>query len=156
MKYYLIAGEASGDLLGSYLMNSIKKLDANADFRCWGGDLMEAQGAELIKHYKDLAFMGFWEVAKNLRTVLINIKVCKIDILLYEPDVLILIDYPGFNMRIAEFVKEQNIRVVYYVSPQVWAWKKNRVHKIKRDVDTLITILPFEKDFYAQYNYETH
>jgi len=156
MKYYLIAGEASGDLLGSYLMKSIKKLDTNADFRCWGGDLMETQGGEIIKHYKDLAFMGFWEVAKNLRTILKNITVCKVDILLYEPDVIILIDYPGFNLRIAEFAKEQNIRVVYYVSPQIWAWKKNRVHKIKRDVDTLITILPFEKDFYAKYNYEAH
>lgn len=156
MKYYLIAGEASGDLLGSYLMKSIKTLDAGADFRCWGGDLMEAQGGEIIKHYTDLAFMGFWEVAINLRTILINIKVCKIDILLYEPDVIILIDYPGFNMRIAEFAKEQNIRVVYYVSPQIWAWKKNRVHKIKRNVDTLIPILPFEKDFYAQYNYKAY
>jgi lipid-A-disaccharide synthase len=156
MKYYIIAGEASGDLLGSYLMKSIKKWDTSADFRCWGGDLMEAQGGDIVKHYKDLAFMGFWEVLKNLRTILINIKVCKIDILLYEPDVIVLIDYPGFNMRIAEFAKEQNIRVVYYVSPQIWAWKKNRVHKIKRDVDTLITILPFEKDFYAKYNYDAH
>jgi len=156
MKYYLIAGEASGDLLGSYLMKSIKKLDAAADFRCWGGDLMEAQNGKIIKHYKELAFMGFWEVIINLHTILKNIKICKADILFYKPDVLILIDYPGFNMRIAEFAKKQNIRVVYYVSPQIWAWKKNRVHKIKRDVDTLITILPFEKDFYAQYNYEAH
>jgi len=156
MKYYLIAGEASGDLLGSYLMKSIKKLDADVDFRCWGGNLMEAQGGILVKHYKDLAFMGFWEVAKNLRTILKNMAICKADILNYKPDVLILIDYPGFNLRIAEFAKEQNIRVVYYVSPQIWAWKKNRVHKIKRDVDTLITILPFEKDFYAKYNYEAH
>jgi lipid-A-disaccharide synthase len=156
MKYYIIAGEASGDLIGSYLMKSIKKMDANADFRCWGGDLMEAQGGEIIKHYKELAFMGFWEVAKNLRTILNNMAVCKVDILLYEPDVLILIDYPGFNLRIAEFAKDQNIRVVYYVSPQIWAWKKNRVHKIKRDVDTLITILPFEKDFYAKYDYQAH
>jgi lipid-A-disaccharide synthase len=156
MKYYIIAGEASGDLLGSYLMKSIKQLDTQSDFRCWGGDLMEAQGGEIIKHYKELAFMGFWEVAKNLRTILKNIQICKVDILLYEPDVIILIDYPGFNLRIAEFAKEQHIRVVYYVSPQIWAWKKNRVHKIKRDVDTLITILPFEKDFYAQYNYEAH
>jgi lipid-A-disaccharide synthase len=156
MKYYIVAGEASGDLLGSYLMKSIKKLDTNADFRCWGGDLMEAQGGDIVKHYKDLAFMGFWEVLKNLRTILINIKVCKVDILLYEPDVIILIDYPGFNMRIAEFAKEQDIRVVYYVSPQIWAWKKNRVHKIKRDVNTLITILPFEKDFYAKYHYDAH
>jgi len=156
MKYYIIAGEASGDLLGSYLMKSIKKLDAHADFRCWGGDLMKAQGGEIIKHYKDLAFMGFWEVFKNLRTILKNIRICKTDILFYKPDVLILIDYPGFNMRMAEFAKKQNVRVVYYVSPQIWAWKKNRVHKIKRDVDTLITILPFEKDFYAKYNYKAH
>jgi len=156
MKYYIIAGEASGDLLGAYLMKSIKKQDIHADFRCWGGDLMEAQGADITKHYKDLAFMGFWEVAKNLRTILKNITICKVDILLFEPDVIVLIDYPGFNLRIAEFAKEQNIRVVYYVSPQIWAWKKNRIHKIKRDVDTLITILPFEKDFYAKYNYEAH
>ena len=156
MKYYVIAGEASGDLLGSYLMKSIKKMDKTADFRCWGGDLMEKQGGEIIKHYKDLAFMGFCEVAKNLRTILKNMTICKVDILLYEPDVIILIDYPGFNLRIAEFAKEQNIRVVYYVSPQIWAWKKNRVHKIKRDVDTMITILPFEKDFYAKYNYTAY
>jgi lipid-A-disaccharide synthase len=156
MKYYLIAGEASGDLLGSYLMEAIKKIDVGADFRCWGGDLMENQGGEIIKHYRELAFMGFWEVAVNLRTVLKNIKICKIDILLYEPDVLILIDYPGFNLRIAEFAKEQNIRVVYYVSPQIWAWKKNRVYKIIRSVDTMIPILPFEKEVYAKYNYETH
>jgi lipid-A-disaccharide synthase len=154
MKYYIIAGEASGDLLGSNLMKSIKKIDNNADFRCWGGDLMEAEGGEIIKHYKELAFMGFWEVAKNLRTILKNFTICKVDILLYEPDVVILIDYPGFNLRIAQFAKEQNIRVVYYVSPQIWAWKKNRVHKIKRNVDTMITILPFEKDFYAKYDYE--
>ena len=156
MKYYMIAGEASGDLLGSYLIKSIKKLDLDADFRCWGGDLMEAEGSEIIKHYKDLAFMGFWEVAKNLRTILKNITTCKTDILLYKPDVLILIDYPGFNMRIAKFAKKHNIRVIYYVSPQIWAWKKNRVHKIKRNVDTLITILPFEKDFYAKYNYKAY
>jgi len=153
MKYYIVAGEPSGDLLGSYLMKSIKKLDSNADFRCWGGDLMEAQGGEIIKHYNELAFMGFWEVAKNLRTILKNFTICKVDILLYEPDVMILIDYPGFNLRIAEFAKEQNIRVVYYVSPQLWAWKKNRIHKIKRDVDTMITILPFEKDFYEKHSY---
>jgi len=153
MKYYIVAGEPSGDLLGSYLMKSIKKLDSNADFRCWGGDLMEAQGGEIIKHYNELAFMGFWEVAKNLRTILKNFTICKVDILLYEPDVMVLIDYPGFNLRIAEFAKEQNIRVVYYVSPQIWAWKKNRIHKIKRDVDTMITIFPFEKDFYEKHNY---
>jgi lipid-A-disaccharide synthase len=156
MKYYIIAGEASGDLLGSYLMKSIKKFDKDADFHCWGGDLMEAQGGEIIKHYNELAFMGFWEVFKNLRTILKNFTICKIDILLYEPDVIVLIDYPGFNLRIAQFAKEQNIRVVYYVSPQIWAWRKNRVYKIKRDVDSVITILPFEKDFYAKYNYDVH
>jgi len=156
MKYYIIAGEASGDLLGSYLMKSIKKMQDDADFRCWGGDLMEAQGGEIIKHYKELAFMGFWEVFKNLRTILNNITICKADILLYAPDLLILIDYPGFNLRIAQFAKEQNIRVVYYVSPQIWAWKKNRIYKIIRDVDTMITILPFETDFYAKYNYKTY
>ena len=151
MKYYIIAGEASGDLLGSYLMKALKNKDPRADFRCWGGDLMEAQGGDIIKHYKDLAFMGFWEVATNLRTILKNIKICKVDILLFEPDVMILIDYPGFNLRIAEFAKEQGIRVVYYVSPQIWAWKKNRVYKIKKYVDSMLTILPFEKDFYAKY-----
>ena len=156
MKYYLIAGEASGDLLGSYLMKSILKMDKNADFRCWGGDLMEAQGGEIIKHYKDLAFMGFWEVAKNIHTVLKNFAICKIDILLYEPDVVVLIDYPGFNLRIAEFAKEKNFRVVYYVSPQIWAWKKNRIHKIKRDVDTMITILPFEDSYYKKFNYTSN
>jgi len=156
MKYYLIAGEASGDLLGSYLMKSLKKLDTQADFRCWGGDLMEAEGGEITKHYTELAFMGFWEVVKNLRTVLKNFTICKVDILLYEPDVIILIDYPGFNLRIAEFAKEQNIRVVYYVSPKIWAWKKKRIHTIKRNVDTLISILPFETDFYATYNYHVH
>lgn len=154
MKYYIIAGEASGDLLGSYLMKEIKQNDPQADFLVWGGDLMEAQGGELAKHYKDLAFMGFWEVAKNLRTIFRNLAICKTDLLLYEPDVVILIDYPGFNMRIAEFAKENGFKVVYYVSPSVWAWKKNRVFKIKRDVDMLLTILPFEKEFYAKFGYD--
>ncbi|MDR0206251.1 MAG: lipid-A-disaccharide synthase [Bacteroidales bacterium] len=156
MKYFIVAGEPSGDLLGSYLMKSINKMDSNADFHCLGGDMMEAQGGEIIKHYKELAFMGFWEVAKNLRTILKNLTICKVDILLYKPDVIVLIDYPGFNLRIAKFAKEQNIRVVYFVSPQIWAWKKNRIHKIKRDVDTMITILPFETDFYEKNNYYAH
>ena len=156
MKYYVIAGEASGDLLGSHLMREIKNLDPQADFCCWGGDLMEAEGGQINKHYKDLAFMGFWEVATHLRTILKNLQVCKLEILLYEPDVIILIDYPGFNMRIAEFARENNIRVVYYVSPQIWAWKKKRIHKIIRDVDTLLTILPFEKEIYARHGYEAH
>ncbi len=154
MKYYIIAGEASGDLLGSYLMQEIKQNDPDADFLVWGGDLMEAQGGELAKHYKELAFMGFWEVAKNIRTIFRNLAICKTDLLLYDPDVVILIDYPGFNMRIAEFAKENGFKVVYYVSPSVWAWKKSRVFKIKRDVDLLLTILPFEKEFYAKYDYD--
>lgn len=156
MKYYIIAGEASGDLLGSHLIQEIKKLDTHADFCCWGGDLMEAAGGQINKHYKDLAFMGFWEVATHLRTVLKNLQICKVEILLYEPDVIILIDYPGFNLRIAEFAKENNIRVVYYVSPQIWAWKKKRIHKIIKCVDTLLTILPFEKAIYAKYGYNAH
>lgn len=156
MKYYVVAGEASGDLLGSHLMREIKNLDPQADFCCWGGDLMEAEGGQINKHYKDLAFMGFWEVATHLRTILKNLQICKLEILLYEPDVIILIDYPGFNMRIAEFARENNFRVVYYVSPQVWAWKKKRIHKIIRDVDTLLTILPFEKELYARHGYEAH
>lgn len=153
MKYYVVAGEASGDLHASYLMKSLRKRDDNAEFRCWGGDLMEAAGGEIVKHYKDLAFMGFIEVALHLRTVLNNINVCKIDLLLYEPDAVILIDYPGFNLRIAEFAKEHNIKVFYYISPQVWAWKKNRVYKIRENVDKMLTILPFEKDFYSRYDY---
>ncbi len=156
MKYYIVAGEASGDLLGAHLLKEVKKLDTAADFRGWGGDLLEKEGMELIKHYKELAFMGFWEVLKNLRTILNNLNACKVDILLYEPDVLILIDYPGFNLRIAEFAKEKGIRVVYYVSPTVWAWKKSRVYNIKRDVDTLLTILPFEAPFYEKYQYKAH
>lgn len=154
MKYYIIAGEASGDLLGSYLMKEIKKNDPEADFLIWGGDLMEAEGGDLIKHYQDLAFMGFWEVATHLRTIFKNLSICKIDLLLYEPDVVILIDYPGFNMKIAEYAKDNGYKVVHYVSPSVWAWKKDRVFKIKRNVDILLSILPFEKEFYAKYDYD--
>lgn len=154
MKYYIIAGEASGDLHAANLMKEIKLQDPEADFRCWGGDLMEQQGGDIVKHYKDLAFMGFWEVATNLNTILRNMKICKIDILLYEPDVVVLVDYPGFNLRIAEFAKENNFRVVYYISPQIWAWKTGRIHKIKKVVDRMMTILPFEKAFYAKYDYE--
>ena len=154
MKYYIIAGEASGDLHAANLMKEIKLQDPEADFRCWGGDLMEQQGGDIVKHYKDLAFMGFWEVATNLNTILRNMKICKIDILLYEPDVVVLVDYPGFNLRIAEFAKENHFRVVYYISPQIWAWKTGRIHKIKKVVDRMMTILPFEKAFYAKYDYE--
>lgn len=153
MKYYVIAGEASGDLHGANLIKALKQLDSKAEFRCWGGDLMKAEGAEIIKDYKDLAFMGFVEVIANLKTILSNIKLCKEDILSWKPDVLVLIDYPGFNLRIAEFAKANSIKVVYYISPQIWAWKQSRVHKIKRTVDKMLVILPFEKEFYNRFNY---
>ena len=154
MKYYLIAGEASGDLHGSNLINALKNEDAKADFRVWGGDLMQNSGANLVKHYRDLAFMGFLEVVKNLRTILGNIDFCKKDILAFQPDVLILIDYPGFNLRIAKWAKKQNIRVFYYISPQIWAWHTSRVHQIKQNIERMFVILPFEKDFYKKYQYE--
>lgn len=154
MNYYIIAGEASGDLHASNLMKQIKILDAAANFRCWGGDLMNEQGGVLVKHYRDLAFMGFTEVILNLRTIVKNIELCKVDILKHKPDVLILVDYPGFNLRIAEYAKRTGIKAVYYISPQVWAWKQSRVHKIKRVVDKMLVILPFEKDFYKQFNFD--
>jgi lipid-A-disaccharide synthase len=153
MKYYIIAGEASGDLHGSNLMKALKKEDSQADFRIWGGDLMESASGDLRKHYRDLAFMGFVEVVKNLRTIFTNIRFCKRDILDYQPDVLILIDYPGFNLRIAEWAKAKGIRVFYYISPQIWAWHTSRVHNIKKWVDKMFVILPFEQDFYKKYNY---
>ncbi|MGF2414648.1 lipid-A-disaccharide synthase [Ferruginibacter sp.] len=154
MQYYIIAGEASGDLHGSNLIKELRKLDTSASIRCWGGDKMEAAGATLVKHYRDLAFMGFVEVIKNLRTIFRNINFCKKDIAANKPDVLILIDYPGFNLRIAEWAKQQGIKVIYYISPQVWAWKENRVKGIKANVDKMLVILPFEKDFYKKWNYE--
>jgi lipid-A-disaccharide synthase len=153
MKYYIIAGEASGDLHASNLMVEIKKLDAQADFRCWGGDRMQAAGGVLVKHYRDLAFMGFTEVILNLRTILKNIRFCKDDILQWKPDVLILVDYPGFNLRIAEYAKQEGIRTFYYISPQVWAWKQSRVFKIKKIVDRMFVILPFEEEFYKRFEY---
>ena len=156
MKYYIVAGEASGDLHGSNLMKALQHRDPEADFRCWGGDLMEAAGGELVKHYRDMAFMGFLEVALHLRQILNNIKICEIDLLMYEPDVLILIDYPGFNLRVAEFAHNNGIKVVYYISPQVWAWKKNRIKKIQQFVDEMIVILPFEKEFYEKHNVPVH
>ncbi len=154
MKYYLIAGEASGDLHGSNLIKALKKLDPIAEMRCWGGDKMQEEGAELIKHYRDLAFMGFAEVVKNLPTIFKNINFCKKDITAFQPDVIILIDYPGFNLRIAKWAKENGYKVVYYISPQVWAWKESRVNAIKKYVDKMLVILPFEKEFYAKWNYE--
>lgn len=156
MKYYIIAGEASGDLHASNLMKAIKQKDQNADFRFWGGDLMQKQGGTLVKHYRDLAFMGFLEVVQNLKTILGNIKFCKKDILENKPDVLILVDYPGFNLRIAKFAKELGIKVVYYISPQLWAWKEGRVETIKKYVDEMLVILPFEKDFYKKHQVEAH
>ncbi|WP_294244232.1 lipid-A-disaccharide synthase [uncultured Chryseobacterium sp.] len=156
MNYYIIAGEASGDLHGSNLMKALYRKDPDAQFRFWGGDLMAAQGGTLVKHYRDLAFMGFLEVAMNLRTILNNIKFCKEDIRKHMPDVLILVDYPGFNLRIARFAKELGIKVVYYISPQLWAWKEGRVEIIKKYVDEMMVILPFEKDFYKKHGVDSH
>ena len=156
MKYYIVAGEASGDLHASNLMKALRQRDPEAEFRCWGGDLMEAAGGDLVKHYRDLAFMGFWEVFLHLNTILRNIRICETDILLYEPDVLVLVDYPGFNLRIAEFAKDNGIKVCYYISPQIWAWKKNRIKKIKKYVDEMMVILPFEEKYYADRGMKVH
>lgn len=156
MKYYIIAGEASGDLHASNLIKELKKLDGSGQFRAWGGDLMEQQGAQIVTHYRDISFMGFLEVAMNLKTILANLSRCKTDILHYKPDVLILVDYPGFNLRIAEWAHEQGFNVIYYISPQIWAWKKNRVFSIKKNVDKMLVILPFEEEFYARYQYPVH
>jgi lipid-A-disaccharide synthase len=153
MKYYVIAGEASGDLHGANLIKQLKILDNEASFRCWGGDKMLAQGATIVKHIKDLAFMGFIEVVANLPTILKNISFCKEDILNHKPDAIILVDYPGFNLRIAKFAKQNHIKVIYYISPQVWAWKQSRVKQIKANVDCMMVILPFEKAFYQQHQY---
>lgn len=154
MRYYIIAGEASGDLHGSNLIRELRLLDQDATIRCWGGDKMESAGATLVKHFRDLAFMGFTEVLMNLGTILKNIRLCKQDIQSFKPDVLVLIDYPGFNLRIAKWAKEQGLKVIYYISPQVWAWKENRVKLIRKCVDKMLVILPFEKDFYRQWDYE--
>lgn len=151
MKYYLIAGEASGDLHGANLMKALQERDAQAEFRFYGGDLMQEQGGTLVKHYADMAFMGFAEVVINLRTILKNLKFCKDDIAAWQPDVLVLIDFPGFNLKIAEFAKANDMLVCYYISPKVWAWNQKRVLKIKRIVDHLFCILPFEVDFYKNW-----
>jgi lipid-A-disaccharide synthase len=156
MKYYLIAGEASGDLHGSNLMKELKIADKEAKFRFFGGDLMQAVGGELVKHYREMAFMGIVNVVLNLKTINRNLKFCKSDLLEFNPDVLILIDYPGFNLRIAEFAKQNNIKVFYYISPKVWAWKEHRVKKIKEVVDGMFTIFPFETEFYKKYNFDVH
>ena len=148
MKYFLIAGEASGDMHGAKLMAEIKKVDATAEFMFFGGDLMKDQGGQLIKHYRDLAFMGIIPVVMNIGAVLRNFKQCKKEISGFHPDVLILIDYPGFNLRMARYAKKNRIRTVYYISPKIWAWKTKRVKKVKKDVDHMFTIFPFETEFY--------
>ncbi|NVJ89890.1 MAG: lipid-A-disaccharide synthase [Flavobacteriaceae bacterium] len=156
MKYYIIAGEASGDLHGSNLMKALYKKDPNADIRFWGGDLMQAVGGTLVSHYKERAFMGFFEVIKNLNKVLVFIKFCKQDIVKFNPDVIVFIDNSGFNLRIAKWAKKASFKTNYYISPQVWASRASRVKKIKRDIDNMFVILPFEKDFYKQFDYKVH
>ncbi len=157
MKYYLLAGEASGDLHGANLMKALTKVDPEAEFRFWGGDLMKAAGGTEVKHYRDLAFMGFLEVIMNLGTILKNIKFCKSDIASFNPDVIIFIDYPGFNLRIAKWARQKGYRTHYYISPQIWAWKEGRIKDIKRDIDEMYVILPFEKDFYEKkHNFPVH
>lgn len=150
MKYYIIAGEASGDLHGSNLIKALKAKDLDADIRCWGGDLMQQAGGTLIKHYKEMAFMGFLEVLANINTISKNMKFCKEDISNFRPDVIIFIDYSGFNLRIAKWAKEKGFRTNYYISPQIWASREGRIKKIKRDIDNMYVILPFEKDFYEK------
>jgi lipid-A-disaccharide synthase len=153
MKYYVIAGEASGDLHGSRLIREILKREPDAEFRCWGGDRMQQAGGVIVKHYKDLAFMGFVEVLLNIRTILRNIRFCKADIESWKPDTLLLVDYPGFNMRIAKYAHNKGIRVVYYISPQVWAWRQSRIHNIHKRTDLAFVVLPFEKEFHARFGY---
>ncbi|MBK8628295.1 MAG: lipid-A-disaccharide synthase [Saprospiraceae bacterium] len=154
MKYYLIAGEASGDLHGANLMRRLQAADKDFEFRFWGGEKMQSVGGSLVQHYRNTAFMGFWEVIKNLKTILNFIKQCKDDIKFFQPDVIVLIDYPGFNLRIAKWAKNQGFKVVYYITPQVWAWHKSRVHDLGKYTDKLLVILPFEKAFFAKYGYE--
>ena len=157
MKYYIISGEASGDLQCSQLIHALKKLDSEGDFRAWGGDLMQKEGAVFVKHYRELAFMGFWEVVSHLPTILKNISFCKKDILRYMPDVIIYVDYPGFNLRIAKWAKNRGFKNHYYISPQVWAWKENRIKQMKATLDSLYVILPFEKNYFEQkHNFPVH
>jgi len=153
MRYYIISGEASGDLHASKLMKGISARDENAEFRCWGGENMEQAGGTIVKHYRDLAFMGFQEVLLNIRTITKNLRFCKEDIVSWNPDAIILVDYPGFNMRIAEFAKAKGFKIIYYISPQVWAWKKHRIHKLHKNTDLAFVVMPFEKDFHAKYGY---
>ena len=154
VRYYLLAGEPSGDLHGSRLVTAIRALDPTADIRAWGGDLMEAAGARVVKHYRDLAFMGFVEVVRNLPTILANFRECKDDIERFDPDRLVLIDYPGFNLRMARWARRAGYDISYYISPQIWAWHTSRVKQIRENVDRMLVILPFEKDFYARHGVE--
>ena len=154
MKYYIISGEASGDLHGSNLVRTLKEQDPRAEIRAWGGDLMEKAGADVVKHYKDLAFMGFVEVLSNIKTILGNMSFCKNDIMNFAPDAVIFIDYPGFNLNIASWCHKKGIKTIYYISPQVWAWKEGRVKTIKKNIDHMMVILPFEKGFYKKHHYE--
>ena len=156
MKYYIIAGEASGDLHGSNLIKALKEVDNDAQVRCWGGDLMQAAGGALAKHYKSMAFMGFLEVLKNLSSIFANISFCKNDITAFQPDVVIFIDFSGFNLRIAQWTKRQGYTTNYYISPQVWASRAGRIKKIKRDIDQMYVILPFEETFYAKHGMKVH
>ena len=154
MKYFLVAGEASGDLHASNLMKSLKEIDREADFRFFGGDLMQSAGGKMLKHYKDMAYMGFVPVLLHLQTIFSNLDLCKREIEAYSPDRVILVDYPGFNLKIARFVKEKlQIPVCYYISPKIWAWKENRIHAIRKYVDRMLCIFPFEPEYYRKHNY---
>ncbi len=155
-RYYFIVGEASGDLHAANLIKELSLLDTDATFQGFGGERMQKEGLELTKHYQEMAFMGFWEVLINLSAIIKNFKQAKKELLEYKPEVLILVDYPGFNMRMAKFAKKHNIKVVYYITPQVWAWKESRVKKLKRDVDLLLPILPFERSFFAKHGIDVN
>ena len=154
MKYYLIAGEASGDLHGSKLMKGLKGTDTKAEFRYFGGDLMAAEGGTLVKHYRDTAVMGLYRVISNLGKIRRNLQMCRKDIEDYKPDALILIDYSGFNLRIAKWAKPAGFKVIYYISPKVWVWNSKRIHTIKKNVDRMYVILPFEVDFYKRHDFK--
>lgn len=156
MKYYIIAGEASGDLHGSNLIKELKKLDNSSHFRCWGGDLMSQECNDLVKHYKDYSHMGFFEVFINLKKILSNLSFCKKDIKKYNPDVIIYVDFPGFNLRIAKWAKKNKFKNHFYISPQIWAWKQNRIKTIRKVIDRMYVILPFEKKFYSSINFNVH
>ncbi len=153
MKYFIVSGEASGDLHGSNLVRELIIQDSQAEILCWGGDLMEKEGARVLMHYRDLAIMGFWEVLINLKKIRRNLDLCKKQIIDFKPDVVILIDYPGFNLRIAEFLKSRVENVYYYISPKLWAWKESRIKKIKEYINRMYVIFPFETEFYAKHNY---